>query len=163
MAALAAVGATDTYVDLVSDSRCVVNGIAAIAGGARADEWSHADLWVRLAPHARSGRLRARWTPAQLEAEAYVACGLAEADRAGNAAADAAAGAAAAARAPAPTLVQARVEQLACVEAVQRVLAVTELAALRANHSSHHPGRHQAPEAGRSSKGPPSPWTGVER
>ncbi len=70
MAALAAVGATDSDVDLVSDSRCVVNGIAA-TGGARADEWSHADVWERLAPQTRIGRLRARWMPAHLEAEAY--------------------------------------------------------------------------------------------
>ena len=67
-AALAAVCAIGTVIDLVSDSRYVVNGVAAIAAGVEADEWRHADLWMRIAPHARSGHLRARWTPAHLEA-----------------------------------------------------------------------------------------------
>jgi ribonuclease HI len=134
-AALAAVGVVDCGVDLVSDSRYVVNGVAALAAGARCDEWRHADLWTQLAPHVRSGRLRARWTPAHLDAEACAARGLAETDRVGNAAADAAAGSAAAARALALPVVEARAAALGRVEAAQRVLALTELAALRANHS----------------------------
>ena len=47
-------------VDLVSDSRYVVSGVASIAAGADAAEWTHADLWADLAPHVRSGRLRVR-------------------------------------------------------------------------------------------------------
>ena len=91
-AALAAVCTLGTEIDLMSDSRYVVNGIAAIAAGAQADEWRNADLWMRIAPHARNGHLRARWTPAQLEAGENAAPSLAEADRAGNARADSAAG-----------------------------------------------------------------------
>ena len=133
-AALAAVGAVDMEIDLVSDSRYVVNGIASIAAGAVVEEWRHADLWTRIAPHVRSGRLHARWTPAHLQEKEYAARGLAEGDRLGNAAADAAAGAAATARLPQPTVIAARNEELLRVELVQKVLALTELAALRANH-----------------------------
>ena len=136
-AALAAVCAVPGDIDLVSDSRFVVSGVAAIAAGAQVEEWRHSDLWTSLAPHARSGRLRARWTPAHLSKEEYAARGLPESDRVGNAAADAAAGAAAAARAPPADLVAARAEELSQLEAVQRVLAATELAALRANHNWH--------------------------
>lgn len=133
-AAVAAVGAVDSDIDLVSDSRYVVNGVAAIAAGACHREWRHADLWRLLAPHVLSGRLRARWTPAHLGAEAYAALGLAEADRVGNAAADDAASAAAAARSLDEALLESRAGELRRAEAVQRVLAATELAALRANH-----------------------------
>ncbi len=56
---MAAVGAVDSKPDLVSDIRYVVNGVSAIAEGSSADEWSHKDLWERLAPHVRSGHLQA--------------------------------------------------------------------------------------------------------
>ena len=133
-AALAAVGAVGKDIELVSDSRYVVNGIASIAAGASAAEWAHADLWSCIVPHVRSGRLRARWTPAHLQAAEYAERGLAEADRLGNAAADAAAGAAAEARLPPLSICAARKEELRRLELVQQVLALTELAALRANH-----------------------------
>ena len=133
-AAMAAIGAVDTDIDLVSDSRYVVNAVASIAAGACVEEWAHADLWVCIVPHVRSGRLRARWTPAHLQAAEYAERGLDEGDRLGNAAADAAAGAAAAARLPPPAIIAARGKQLLQVEQVQKVLAFTELAALRANH-----------------------------
>jgi hypothetical protein len=119
----------------VSDSRYVVNGVAALAAGASPAEWKHADLWERLAPHARAGRLRARWTPAHLDQADYAKRGLDEKDRIGNAAADVAAGAAALARGPAEDLVAARTAEVEQLELVQRVLALTELAALRANHN----------------------------
>eukprot|EP00969_Alexandrium_andersonii_P355019 15443470-Alexandrium_andersonii.AAC.1 len=60
-------GAVDLPVELVSDSRYVVNGIASLAAGACAGERARACAWARVAPHVRSGRLQARWTPALLE------------------------------------------------------------------------------------------------
>jgi hypothetical protein len=133
-AALASTQAVAEPVELVSDSRWVVNSVAALAAGASPADWQHADLWERIAPHVRTGRLRARWTPAHKSAEEYRDRGLAERDRLGNDAADGSAGAAAAARLPAASIVAAREQQVEQLWNVQRLLALTELAALTANH-----------------------------
>jgi ribonuclease HI len=135
-AALAAVRAVSQPIELVTDSRYVVRSLASIAAGACPAEWLHADVWTQLVPHARQGRIRARWTPANKSAEEYARRGLLEEDRAGNAAADKNCGDAAEARLPPAVIVQQRME---CVEALgqaQRVIAFTELAALRANHGN---------------------------
>ena len=78
----------------------------------RETQGCHADLWVRIVPHVRSGRLRVRSTLAHLQAVEYARRGLDEEDRLGNAAADAAVGAAAVARLPPPTTIAACGEQL---------------------------------------------------
>ena len=59
-AALAAVRAVSQPVELVTDSRYVVRGVAALAAGASPSEWRHADVWAQLTPHAQQGRIRAR-------------------------------------------------------------------------------------------------------
>jgi ribonuclease HI len=133
-AALAAVQSVAEPVELVSDSRWVVNSVAALIAGACPAEWRHADLWEKIVPHVQSGKLRARWTPAHQSAEEYLERGLAERDRLGNAAADANAGVAAAARLPPDAIVAARKRQVDQLWNVQRLLALTELAALSANH-----------------------------
>ena len=73
-----------------------------------------------------------RQTPAP--AEEYLERGFSERARIGNAAADASAGSASAARLPPEAIVAARVQQVSQLWQVQRLLAFTELAALKANH-----------------------------
>jgi ribonuclease HI len=135
-ASLAAVRAVREPVDLVTDSKYVVRSVARLAAGESPSEWRHADLWGQLEPHVRAGRLRARWTPAHKTAEEYARRGLAEIDRVGNDAADVNAGAASVARLPPMAIMQRRLEQVLDVAQAQRVIALTELAALRANHAS---------------------------
>ena len=135
-AAVAAVHALAESVDLVSDSTFVVDGCAALAAGGDSISWAHADLWARLAPHARSGRLVARWTPAHKTAEEYRQAGREERDRLGNEAADIAAGMAAAARVPAPAVVAERMRELRLLGLAQRVMAAAQLAAVSANHAA---------------------------
>ena len=135
-AALAAVRAVSQPIELVTDSRYVVRSLASIAAGTCPAEWRHADIWTQLASHAQQGRIIARWVPAHKTAEEYASKGLREEDRVGNAAADKNCGEAANARLPPPRIVQQRMD---CVEALgraQRVIAFTELAALRANHGN---------------------------
>ena len=91
-------------------------------------------------PHCRSGLLRARWVKGHLDAEAALGRGASPEDRAGNAAADRLAGAAAEARLPSQAMLQLRARQLGALKSVQRVLAMVELAALKANHGGHGPG-----------------------
>jgi ribonuclease HI len=135
-AALAAVRAVPQPIELVSDNRWVVRGIASIAGGAVPAEWRHADLWKLLEGYVRQGRVRARWTPAHKSAEEYARRGLHEHDRLGNNAAYANAGGAAGARIPPPRIMQQRERQLELLADAQRVIAFTELAALKANHGN---------------------------
>ena len=56
------------WVEVVTDSR-FVRGVAALRGGACPADWAHADLWEAMAPHCRSGVLRARWVKAHLDAD----------------------------------------------------------------------------------------------
>jgi ribonuclease HI len=133
-AALAAAQVAAEPVELVSDSKWVVNSIAALAAGASAAEWQRADLWEQIAPYVQIGKLRARWIPAHRSAEEYRERGLSERGQLGNSAADACAGAAAAARMPPAAVVTERQRQVEQLARVQRLLAFTELAALRANH-----------------------------
>ena len=121
--------------DVVSDSRYVVDGVAGLAAGADPREWRHADLWEVLLGPARARTLTARWVPAHKDAEDYAERGLAEEDRRGNCVADSWASAAAAARTAPAGHRAARGQQLADLERAQRVLAATELAALRADHA----------------------------
>jgi ribonuclease HI len=135
-AALAAARAVDQPIELVSDSRWVVRSIAALAAGACPAEWRHADLWEQLRPYIKQGRVVARWTPAHKDAEEYARRGLMEEDRLGNDAADNNAKAAALTRMPPSAIVEQRVLQLNSLADAQRVIAFTELAALRANHGN---------------------------
>jgi ribonuclease HI len=135
-AALAAIRAVNERVELISDSRWVVRGIATIAAGASPCEWKHADLWAQLEAAVRQGRIIARWTPAHKTAGEYAERGLQEIDRLGNSAADANANAAASARLPPQNIIDRRAERLRSLAEAQRVIAFTELAALKANHGN---------------------------
>ena len=126
--------------DVVTDSRFVARGVAALRGGANPVDWQHADLWEAIAPHCRSGLLRARWVKAHLSRAEATDRGMSEADWAGNAAADRLADAGAQARLPPPALLQQRLRQLEALAAVQRAVAAVELAALKANHGNAGPG-----------------------
>jgi ribonuclease HI len=140
-AALAASRLLGGPVDLVSDSRFVVDSCAKIAAGGCARGWAHADIWEQLVPHVRSGRVVARWVPAhKTEAEARCS-GVAERDRLGNAAADSNAGAAARARLPREDLLAERRRAIGRLEAAQRVLAAVQLAA----HAADRAGRGDQP------------------
>ena len=120
-------------IDLASDSQYVVKACARIVGGAEVREWEHADLWERIAPDVRSGRIVARWVPAHKSVSEARRLGLAERDRLGNAAADSHAGEAARRRLPPRALVRDRVAVLAQLEAAQRVMAAAHLAAVKAS------------------------------
>ena len=135
-AAVAAVRAVEQPIELISDSQWVVRSIASIATGASPTEWKHSDLWLQLEPAVRQGRIMARWIPAHKTAEEYAQRGLQEDDRKGNDAADANANAAATARLPLQDVVDRRTRQLQSLAEVQRVIAFTELAALKANHGN---------------------------
>ena len=67
-------------VEVVTDSRYVRNGVAALRAGACHMEWSHSDLWALIAPHCRSGFLTARWVKAHLDAAAARASGVSAED-----------------------------------------------------------------------------------
>lgn len=137
--------------EVVSDSKFVVNGCQRIRNGESVSSWHHADLWQRLVPDIVSGRLCSRWTPAHLTASQARSQGIAERDRLGNAAADSAAGMAASLRMPAPAMVRQRLQALSELEAVQRVLASVQSAVVD---------KHT-----RSCPGPPQPreWRRVRR
>jgi ribonuclease HI/endonuclease/exonuclease/phosphatase family metal-dependent hydrolase len=135
-AALAATRAVRQPIELISDSQWVVRSIARIAAGADPIEWKHADLWVLLVPAIRQKQIFARWTPAHKTAEEYTRRGLQELDRLGNAAADANATAMATTRLPPQNIVERRDQQLRSLAEAQRVIAFTELAALKANHGN---------------------------
>ena len=53
-------------VEVITDSKFVANGIAAIYGGASPRDWAHADLWERMAPYCGSRFLIARWVKGTL-------------------------------------------------------------------------------------------------
>jgi ribonuclease HI len=135
-AALAAARAVNAPIELVSDSRWVVRSIAGLAAGASPAEWRHADLWALLVPYVRQGKVVARWTPAHKTADEYAQRGLLEEDRLGNEAADDNAKGAAGARLPPAAILQNRRHQLQALARAQRVIAFTELAALKANHGN---------------------------
>jgi ribonuclease HI len=132
-AALAACLVTTDLVDLVTDSDYVRKSVSKLAAGASADGWRHADLWALIAPHVRSGRIRARWVRAHCSAAAAREQGISERDRLGNAAADSNAGGAALQCLPPPGVIQERLETLASLELVQRCLGAVQLAVLRAH------------------------------
>jgi ribonuclease HI len=152
-AALAAARAINQTIELVSDSQWVVRSIAGLAAGASPTEWKHADLWIMLEPYVRQGKVVARWTPAHKTAEEYAQRGLLEEDRMGNEGADENAKAAATARLPPATVMEGRRGQLQTLAMAQRVIAFTELAALKANHGN---GRDLAPRVKRR-------WADVRR
>jgi ribonuclease HI len=135
-AALAAACAVNRPIELVTDSRWVVRSIASLAAGASPAEWRHADLWAALEPYVRKGNVVARWTPAHKTSDEYAQRGLLEEDRQGNDAADENAKAAAVARLPPAAIVESRRTQLQALARAQRVIAYTELAALKANHGN---------------------------
>ena len=56
-AAVAAARAVSQRIELVSDSKWVVQSIAALAAGANPAEWRHADLWAVLEPYVRQGNV----------------------------------------------------------------------------------------------------------
>jgi ribonuclease HI len=152
-AAVAAARAVSQRIELVSDSKWVVQSIAALAAGANPAEWRHADLWALLEPYVVQGRLVARWTPAHKTADEYARRGLLEEDRLGNDAADGNAKAAADARLPPVAIMEGRAAQLKNLARAQRVIAFTELAALKANHGN---GSERAPRVKRR-------WADVRR
>ena len=136
LAALMVVSLAVGPVEVITDSRFVANGVAALGGGANPTDWSHCDLWEAVAPHCRSGHLTARWVKGHTTPQEAASLGLTEEDRMGNAEADRLAGEAATARLPPADLLNARAGTLMELEAAQRVLAAVELAALRANHGA---------------------------
>lgn len=132
-------------VEIVTDSRYVANGVAALRGGANLADWAHADLWALIAPQCRSGALLARWVKGHTTAQEAVARRLAAEDRAGNAQADALAGRAAQARLPPQPLLEARAAVLADLAAAQRVIAAVELAAICANRAGDRDDARRVP------------------
>ena len=52
-AALHALSVAGAPVELVTDSRFVARGVAAIRGGANPVDWAHAGFWELLAPYCR--------------------------------------------------------------------------------------------------------------
>ena len=122
-------------VEVITDSKFVTHGVAALRGGANLADWAHADLWILVAPHCRSGALTARWVKGHTTEQEAADRGLAAADRSGNARADDLAGRAAQARLPPPDLIAERAATLADLEAAQRVQAAVELAAICANRA----------------------------
>lgn len=119
-------------IDLATDSKYVVKTFAAIADGALAGNKKHVDLWRQVPPHIRSSRIAARWVPAHLASTAARDRCISERDRLGNAAADSAAGAAVEQALAPRALVAQRQQQLAVLEATQRILGVVQLAVLQA-------------------------------
>ena len=85
-AAVQTVSLAGAPVEVITDSRFVRNGVAALRAGACYLDWAHSDLWERIAEHSRSGFLTARWVKGHTTAEEALARGLSEEDRAGNAA-----------------------------------------------------------------------------
>eukprot|EP00969_Alexandrium_andersonii_P169346 7486192-Alexandrium_andersonii.AAC.1 len=72
MAAAQAASLAASPVEVVTDSRFVSGGVAALQGGARPDEWAHADLWEAVAPRCRDGALTARWVRSHLDEAALL-------------------------------------------------------------------------------------------
>lgn len=144
-AVVAAVGLAGGALEVVTDSRFVASGVAALRGGALLVDWAHADLWEAVAPHCRSGYLRARWVKGHTDEAEAALRGIAPADRRGNGRADAQAGRAAQIRLPAGQLVLEREAFLADVGAAQRVLAAVELAAIRANRAGDRADKRRVP------------------
>ena len=151
-AALRAVSEAGQPVEVITDSKFVANGIAAIRQGASARDWAHADLWERLAPHCRTRFVIARWVKGHLDEDGAAARGVTAEDRHGNAAADRLAGTAAKARLPAAALLQRRLVQLSALRVLQSMLAAVELEALKANHGCRGP---EGPRVRRRWGGPP--------
>ncbi len=70
MAALAAAGASDRPLLIVSDSQYVVRGCGRLAARAGAPDARHGDLWAALWALGGGETVLARWAPARRPARA---------------------------------------------------------------------------------------------
>lgn len=149
-----AVSLASEPLEVCTDSRFVSTGVAALRAGASLVDWAHADLWEMIAPHCRGGFVVARWVKGHTTEEDARARGISAEDRSGNARADGLAAGAARARLPEPPVLAGRAAALRDLEAVQRVLAAVELAAIRANRQGDRADRRRVPRRGAWRRGP---------
>ena len=128
-AAVHANSAVGAPLELVSDSRHVCHGVAALRAGASPTEWTHADLWELLRPHCETGFIETRWVKRD---RARGPRGQRDRRPVGG---RRRARACLSERA----LCVGRQVQLHALRSLQRRLAAVELAALRANHEGSGP------------------------